>query len=138
MLVDLLVDRGQQRRAERGERVADAVFHRDQRALQLGLVALNRDQHFSRFRLRGLRDGVRLLEPGHFFLQALDLLFELAVRGVLSSLLVESIPGRLPQPVARVLPRFLNRRYRAFAQTKPDVFRWFRFGIDHGNSLNFI
>ena len=69
MLVDLLVDRGQQRRAERGERVADAVFHRDERALQFGLVALNRDQHFSRFRLCGLRDGVRWLELRDFFSQ---------------------------------------------------------------------
>ena len=142
MLIDLLVDRGQQRRAECDQRVVDAVFHCKQRALQFdligfqsGLVVSVRDQCFSDVRQLHLRDGLRLLEPGNFFLQAIDLLFEFAERGFLSSLLVDSGLRGLPQPIARVLPRFLDRRYRAFIQAKADEVGEFRLRACHGNSL---
>ena len=115
VLVELLAQRDQQRLAERGEGVAETRVHLFQRTAKLDLV-------FSHVQQRGLNDGFRLLEPGDFlsrvnavFLEVVDallesgyLLFEFAGRGFRLSLAVDPIPGRLPQPIGRALPRFLD------------------------------
>ena len=97
------------------KRQAETRVHLFQRTAKLDLV-------FSHVQQRGLNDGFRLLEPSDFlsrvnavFLEVVDalleggyLLFEFAGRGFRLSLAVDPIPGRLPQPIGRALPRFLD------------------------------
>ncbi len=105
---------------------------------QLDVVLLDR-RHVALHRCQcGVREGLRLLEPGDFFLQAIDLLFQLAERGFLASLLVDSILCRLPQPIARALSRLLNHRDRHSTQTYGDFLDQFRLAGFHHILLIFL
>jgi hypothetical protein len=121
-------------------------------ALQFGLIVLNRDQHFSRFRLCGLRDGVRWLELRDFFSQWDHFLFQPAhsrlggvgrVRAV--PLALQTIPGRLSKPIGRALSRFLNGFHRVGIHAERDLlhknpiasFSWQAIGLIRVNDEKF-
>ena len=110
--------------------------------MKLDVVLLDRRQGFPHLHHRGVRDGLRLLEPGDFFLQTFglllesgDLLFEFASRGFYPPLAVDPIPGGLPKPIGRALPRFLNGADHLGVDAERDLFHKIRFFRFHGNLL---